>query len=54
MVGVFGGGEHVREALHVLADHIHQGVAVPKPDQSGGVHGHAEAVGEDRGEGVSG
>lgn len=38
------------------ADHTHQSGAVPKPDQSAEVHGHAEAVGEDRGklEGISG
>ncbi|WBF68241.1 hypothetical protein LN040_03820 [Desulfovibrio subterraneus] len=48
--------EQVRQALEVLADHTHQNGAIPKPDQSGVVHGHAGAVGADRErlEGISG
>jgi len=48
--------EQMRDALHVLADHTHQSGAIPKPDQSGSVHGHANAVGADRDklEGISG
>jgi hypothetical protein len=46
----------VRDALHVLADHTHNGGAIPKPDQSGAVHGHAGQVDDRRGrlEGISG
>lgn len=51
-----GGAFLLSFVLHGLADHTHQSGAIPKPDQSGVVHGHAAAVGADREklEGISG
>lgn len=40
--------EHVRDALHVLADHTHMSGQVPAPDQSAVVHAHADEVDDRR------